>query len=123
MKNSEVIAGFLGFLRGVPLQYRNALCEKAEQEDLTQDLLHHLEIDHPNYRETALAGRELAEARRKRRVAKDLAEVLAPIDQYIKQHKGEINALEKLLGDVRKAEQRHENRFYVPKVRKEQRTG
>ena len=119
MKKSEVIAGFLEFLRGVPLQYRIALSEKLKQEDLTQDLLHHLEIDNPSYRDTALTGQELSEARKTRRVAKDMAEVLAPIDQYIKQHKGEINALEKLLGDVRKVEQQHENRFYVPRVRKE----
>lgn len=79
MKNSEVIAGFLGFLRDVPQRYRASMEEQREQEDLTQDLLHHLEIDHPGYRETALAGRELAEARRKRRAAKDAAEELRPV--------------------------------------------
>ena len=120
MKNSEEIAGFLSFLRDVPQRYRASMEEQRKQKDLMQDLLHHLEIDYYSYRDTAFADWELDAARRMQRAAKDSAEVLALIDQYIQQYEGEINALEKLLGDVREAEQRHENRFYVPKVRKEQ---
>jgi len=117
MTTSETIAQFLDFLRGVPLQYRRSLVEQKEQEDLTQDLLHHLELDHPNYREAALIGQKIGEARRRRRAAKDRAEELKPVDDYITCNKAAIHALEKLLGDVRKAEQKHQNRFYVPRAK------
>ena len=49
----------------------------------------------------------------------DAAEELEPIEQYVINNQPEIKALERLLGEVRKAERKHENRIYIPKSQRE----
>lgn len=120
MVSSEPLAAFLDYLRQVPQQYNINWDEQKKQEDLTQDLLHHLELDQPDYRETARTGKRLTEARQRRRKAKDAVEALRPVMDYLEKNRAVIVALERLLGEVRKVEQRHQNRFYVPRVNHEE---
>ncbi len=116
MVNSESLAAFLDYLREVPQQYTANWDEQKKQESLTQDLLHHLELDEPEREEIMRTGQRLIEARQRRRRAKDAAEELLPVVEYIEKNKAAIGALERLLGEVRKIEQRHQNRFYMPRI-------
>ena len=119
MYTSKTIEEFLSFLRDSAQIYHIRRAEQEEQEKITQDILHSLELDNLNYRDTAKAATRLREARQKRREAKDAAEELEPIEQYVRNNQPEIKALERLLGDVRKVERKHENRIYIPKSQKE----
>lgn len=119
MSTSERIADFLDFLRGCPEAYRMRRADQQEEENRTQDLLHKLELEPLGYHDTARAARVLADARRRRRTAKDEAEELEPVVEYLQANQAAVKALERLLGAVRKAEKRHEDRFYIPRAGKE----
>ena len=79
MYTSKTIEEFLSFLRDSAQIYHIRRAEQEEQEKITQDILHSLELDNLNYRDTAKAAIRLREARQKRRNAKDAAEELEPI--------------------------------------------
>ncbi len=89
---------------------------EAEQDALTQDILHCLELESLGYHDRARLAAMLSESRKVRRKYKDAMEELAPVIQFIDQNKKIINTLEQLLGAVRKQEKYHENRSYHPKV-------
>lgn len=112
MKNSDAIAGFLGFLRDAATQRHIAADEEGLANDETQDILHRLELYDDPYNETAKLAKMLREIRRKRRKAKDCGEVAGMIDDWAKENAAAVKSLERLLGGVRKAEKRQEDRFY-----------
>lgn len=64
------------------------------------------------YNETAKLAKLLREVRRKRREAKDIGEITGLIGDWAKENTAAVKALERLLGAVRKAEKRHEDRLY-----------
>ena len=112
MKHSETIAGFLGFLREAAGQHHIAADEERLANDETQDILHRLELYDDTYNETAKLAKLLREVRRKRREAKDINEITGLIGDWAKENAAAVKALERLLGAVRKAEKRHEDRLY-----------
>lgn len=113
---SNDISAFLDFLRNCKETYHINRAVQRDKEGLTQDILHEIELDSPSYHEMAKLSKALQAARRERRTAKDICEVLEPVVSYVESNQDTIHALEKLLGDVRKIERKHENRFYTPKV-------
>lgn len=116
---SEQIDLFLSFLRDCEQRYRMAEADEQEANSITQDILHSLELEEHDYRDFARLSKELREVRRNRRSAKDLMSTIAPILNWIDSNKPVIKSLERLLGDVRKAERSTENRIYTPRVSKQ----
>lgn len=113
---SEGIDTFLAFLRGTEQQYHIAEASEQEANDMTQDLLHSLELQEHNYHEYAKLSKELKKVRQQRRAAKDTLSETLPILTWIESNRAVIRGLEKLLGEVRKAEKRTDNRIYTPRA-------
>lgn len=81
----------------------------------TQDILHEIELVPMSYHETAQQAKKLAEVRQHRREAKDTVRVLSHLIEYVAGNEKVIQGLQRLLGEIRKEEQRLENRTYIPK--------
>ncbi len=115
-KPSEQISGFLDFLRECNMAYRIALANEEEANQKIQDLLHTLELDSPGYHDGAKLARMIASVRKDRRAAKDEIVKLQAIISWIELYDKTIHSLEKLLGEVRKAEKSTEGRTYTPRT-------
>ena len=110
---SDQIAAFLKFIREAPSKCEMARQDEEEANLETQDILHALEIhNHPYNKKAKLAGK-LSEARRRRRAAKDVTDVHAPVVEWAEENRVVLKSLERLLGEVRKAESLQKNRCYV----------
>ena len=110
---SEIIAGFLTFLREAAEQYRMAAAEEQLTSDETQDILHRLELHDGTYTEDVQLAALLREVRRRRRQAKDTWEFTYQIAKWAEDEKKALRSLERLLGVIRKIESHHEERFYA----------
>ena len=113
---STGLTDFLTYLRASDERYRMAQEDERQANDETQDILHSLELDKHTYNEQAKLARKLVEVRQRRRVAKETQEATAPIVTWSEANKLVIKALERVLGDVRKAEKRQEHRMYAPRT-------
>ena len=109
---------FLDYLRECVQVYHIAEDGLAEADALTQDILHSLELEKHDEAEYLALARELVEARRKRRVAKNRLMTTAPVLGWLEGNQSVVKGMERLLGEIRKAERSMENRIYIPKVRK-----
>ena len=120
-KFSDTIAEFCNFVADAQAQ-RGFLDEELTRLDaLTQDYLHALELGELSYHERARIATDLANCRKERRKVKDTIEV---IDAFVifedeKESKAHMNKLRQVLGQVRSAEKKHNNRIYIPKVLKD----
>jgi len=113
---SSNIENFLDFLKEVQQDYNIALSIEEETNAETQDLLHNLELNQNSYHDMAKAAKVLKEVRQKRRQAKDIQLRSVCIINWIEDNNKIIKGIERLLGDVRKAEKIIENRGYLPKT-------
>ena len=118
---SEYITEFLNFLSSVESSYNFCLSEMKRQEQLTQDYLHSLELDNLKYEERNKVATKLAINRKDRRYYKDRVEEYEPIVKFLNEQKNKnvVNQLKQVLGQYRRAENYHKDRFYIPKVLKE----
>lgn len=118
---SEYISEFLNFVSSVESSYNYCLAEMKKQEQLTQDYLHSLELDDLRYDERNKVATKLAMNRKDRRYYKDRVEEYEPIMKFLNEQRNKqmINQLKNVLGEVKKQEQYHNKRFYIPKVLKE----
>lgn len=114
---SQGIENFLAFLRETEQRYHMAESDEQEANDETQDILHSLELQDHDYHEFARLSKELRGVRQKRRSAKDTMSETAPVLDWIENNRQTVKSIERLLGDVRKAEKKTENRIYTPRVR------
>ena len=87
-----------------------------ECDEATQDILHNMEIDPVKYKERARLATKLQSVRRQRRTAKDMTETTKIISIWVKDNKSIIGSLQRLLGDIRKAEKKQQNRTYIPRT-------
>lgn len=120
-KFSDRIADFCNFVADAQAQRKFLDEELIRLEALTQDYLHALELGELSYHERARIATELADCRKERRKVKDTIEV---IDAFVifedeKESKTHMNRLRQVLGQVRNAEKKHNNRIYIPKVLKD----
>lgn len=115
-RRSEYIKLFLDFLKMADSEYAWSAEKEREQDALTQDILHCLELEEMGYHERARLGTYLSKVRRERRKYKDAVEELFPVVRFIQENKKLVNAMEQLLGEVRKQEKYHGNRSYHPKA-------
>lgn len=116
---SAHIESFLTFLRDTEQRYHMAEADEQESNDTTQDILHALELQDHDYHDYARLSKELKQVRQKRRQAKDTLSESAPVLDWLDANRATIKSLERLLGDVRKAEKNTQNRIYTPRARKE----
>ena len=112
------IADFLKLMEQTKNDYSWAIEEADQQEKLTQDYLHKLELMEIPYHEQAKIARKLKECRAQRRQAKDIIAATEPVIDFLNGEKGEmfINQLRQVLGKVRKAEKNAALRQYAPRV-------
>lgn len=119
-KPSEYISEFLNFIASAQSQYRFYFDEMSNQDKMTQDLLHSLELDGLKCNERSKLATKLMINRKDRRYYKDIVEELEPIVQFFddRQNKKVLDNLKQVLGTCRRAEGYHANRTYVPRVLK-----
>lgn len=108
---------FLTTLRQAEQDYRMAQAEEQAQNDVTQDILHALELQKQSYHQLASLARELVQVRQKRRTAKDTVCRMGPVVAWLETNRPVVKSLERLLGELRKAENRLENRVYIPRAK------
>lgn len=121
-KPSEYISEFLNFVAEAKTQYNFCSEEVNNQDKLTQDYLHSLELDDLKCGERSKLATKLAINRKERRYYKDLVEELEPIVKFFEepQHKKVLDKLTQALGQTRRAESYHKDRAYVPRVLNEE---
>ena len=113
---SDKIADFLSYMEEQCQMYDIARDLLKECDEATQDILHKMEIDPVKYKERARLATKLQSIRRQRRTAKDITETTKIISIWVKDNKSIIGSLQRLLGDVRKAEKKQQNRTYIPRT-------
>lgn len=118
---SEQISNFLSFLTTSQTEYNYSYEEVNRLDKLTQDYLHQLELDNLKCAERSKVATRLAVCRKDRRYYKDKVEELQPLIDFLgeAENKKVIEKLKRVLGETKKQESGHENRFYVPRVLKE----
>lgn len=92
--------------------------EISRLDKLTQDYLHKLELENPDYRERAKIATQLAKCRRLRRESKDTVETLSPLINYLDSDRGRqaTNLLKEVLGKTRRVEENMKTRTYRYKI-------
>lgn len=113
---SDKIADFLSYMEEQCQMYDIARDMLKECDEATQDILHKMEIDPVKYKERARLATKLQSIRRQRRTAKDITETTKIISIWVKDNKSIIGSLQRLLGDIRKAEKKQQNRTYIPRT-------
>ncbi len=116
MTNSEHIAAFTAFLRKADEWSRIAEADEKEAFAQRLDIEHRLELHDDDYRTTARLGKLLRQVNRRRRVAKNTAEALAPVLQWAAENRKALNALDQALGATRKIEEQQKSRVYTPRT-------
>lgn len=121
MKRSENIKAFLDFLKQSETDYKAAYAAVNTEDKRGQDLLHAIEFE-ASYRERNKLTTKLRNSRIERRENKDIVEELQPVMDFIQdpRHKKTLDMLQQLLGAVRKEENYHRNRAYLPRVEKQE---
>jgi len=114
---SKGIENFLSLLREVEQQHSISVTVEQDSNDETQDMLHIIELEKVKQEEVNTLYNKLKEARIKRRTAKDYVLQTTPVISWIEENKNVIKSLEKLLGEVRKAERYSHNKIFTPKTR------
>lgn len=119
-KLSEQIKSFLDFIDECRELNSMAYSGVGEEDKRHQDLIHAIEFEH-NPDKIAQIGIRLHQNRMERRAYKDLFEVTDPVVQFARdpQNKKALDQMRQLLGKVRKVENRHENRVYIPRVKED----
>ena len=117
-KASEILARAAKLLNDAQKVYDANFELMKEQDALQQDLIHKLEIENLTRNERAKLATELRDCRRLRRKYKDVVEELEPIAEYYGTAAGmqAVKQLSWLVGKLRKVENYHQNRHYVPRA-------
>ena len=113
---SQQIETFLSFLRECEQQFHIAEADELEANAVTNDIHHDLELAEHSREDLAELAQALSKVRRKRRTAKDAMAELGPVLAWLDENRAVVKSLERLLGEVRRAERRTENRVYTPRT-------
>lgn len=124
-KPSEYITEFLNFVAEAQVQHRVYGEEVNNQDKLTQDFLHKLELGELKRDERSKVATKLAINRQDRRYYKDRVEEFEPIVQFFNDpvNKKVLEKLKQVLGETRRWESYHKDRKYKPRVLKEKING
>jgi hypothetical protein len=120
-KPSEHLSEFLNFVSWAQSHYKFCSDEVNNQDKLTQDYLHSLELDDLKRDERSKVATKLMINRKDRRYYRDRVEELESIVQFFEepQNKKVLDKLRQVVGATRKAESYHKDRKYIPRVLKE----
>ena len=113
---SQGINNFLTYIREIEQLYRISVANEQEANDMTQDILHSIELEPHDYRGYAQLAKKLKEIRQTRRASKDLVMQTQVVLEWVEENRKTIKSLEQLLGEARKVEKNMENRIYTPKT-------
>ena len=115
---SQILKTFLDFVDNAKADYNFNREAMKNEERITQDYLHKLELEGLNCRERSKIATQLVSNRQARRNYKDAVEELEPIVNFFDdpQNRALIKRMSELLGQIRKVENYHQRRFYAPKV-------
>lgn len=113
---SAGLSEFLAYIRSCAEQASMAAEDEKQADAETQDILHTLELDRHSYSEVAHLGKKLIAVRQRRRKAKETQEALLPIVGWAEANRPAVKALERVLGEMRKAEKRQETRIYAQRT-------
>lgn len=116
MNTSQSLSDFLEFLRKSQQDYNIAVDIELTKSKETQDILHKIELDDIKYHEYAKLAKALKSIRNERREVKNIQLQLAPLVGWIKENQNVVRGLERLLGEVRKAETNIKNAHYYPRT-------
>jgi len=118
---SEKLSDFLDLIKMVERDHTYYSQLLGNEDKLTQDLLHKLELESTGYRDRNKIATALATSRKDRRYYKDQVEELQPLFDVVTdtKHKSCIEHLKQALGKTRKAEAYHKDRRYYPRVLKD----
>ena len=112
---SEIISDFLNLLKDCDREYTAATSLLKDSEDASQDLLHQIELK-DTYAERCKTATKLATVRRDRRYYKDMKQEAELLHDFKDEYSKAINALQQVLGRMRKVEEYHEERNYKPRI-------
>lgn len=120
-KPSEYITEFLNFVANAQVQHRLYEEEVNNQDKLTQDFLHKLELGELKCDERSKVATKLAINRQDRRYYKDRVEELKSIVEFFNDpiNKKVLDKMKQVLGETRRWESYHKDRKYIPRVLKE----
>lgn len=120
MNGSEELRTFLRFVNECQALNEMARKEISREAKREQDLLHAIEFE-PKAKERSKLCTKLHRCRQERRKYKDIFEETDDIVQFFneKEHKKTLNQMQQLIGKVRKREEYHENRTYIPRLQEE----
>ncbi len=104
MEYSKGLEEFLKYLKDCQTAYDISLTTQDETEEMTQDLLHQLELGDNSYHDQAHLARTLSDIRKQRREAKFTIQQLQPLIDWTTNNSITIKGLEQLLGKIRKEE-------------------
>ena len=116
MSKTKCVETVLAFFESAVKEYEMNREIMKYTDDKTQDILHELELVPHRYNEKAKLAQELAEVRKQRRTSKNTCEILAPIVGWYEKQQPAINALTRVLGDMRKIDEKRENRLYYKRA-------
>ncbi len=116
MQNSKMISDFLSYLTEAQTENNISADTLKYTDDLSQDILHKLELEDLNYSERAKLATKLRDTRRERRSVKDSLAVTDLVVEWIGENRDTIHSLQRLLGDVRKKEKCLTGRIYISRT-------
>lgn len=119
MRNqSEIVSAFIKLAKQTTRVYEAAKKAVNTEDKLTSDLLHEIELEGTSCSKRSKTATRLRENRLDRRYYKDIVEELEPLYEFLlkPEHIKTINALEQVLGKMRKEESYHADRTYYPRV-------
>ena len=113
---AEQFQQFMKFISQCQANFSIAETIQEDTEAETQDILHKLELEEITYHEYARLSKVLKKVRIERRKAKDTIEQTGPLVTWVAQNNKVIKELERVLGEMRKAEKNMCYRHYNPKT-------
>lgn len=114
---SEILSNFIKLMSNAEEKYNAMHALMIKEEELTQDILHKIELG--GYDNRNKLATQLKHNRQDRRYYKDITEEYAPLVDWLSKNKGAINSLKQTLGEIRRIEKYHADRTYVPRVLKD----
>ena len=112
---SEIISDFLNLMKDCDREYTAATSLLKDSDDASQDLLHQIELK-DTYTERCKTATKLATVRRDRRYYKDMKQEAELLYDYKHEYSKAINELQQVLGRMRKVEEYHAERNYIPRI-------
>lgn len=111
-----VLRDFIKATKTAQSEYKYYYAKVGELEKATLDILHQIELGKSGERNKWAT--KLSEVRKERRFAKDRIAVTEPFKKYAEENQPLIKGVERLLGEVRKEQDKLKDRKYAPRILK-----